>query len=94
MFVVTKVCFLSVVTKVLLRQKCFVTTKLLSQEIFVKTNLILSWQQLCHDKHIFVATKDVFCVCHDKTFVATKMILVAAPANDSLDVMSPDFQPI
>ena len=40
---------------------------------------------------IFVATKDVFCrdkhkhgFCRDKTFVATKMILVAAPANDTI----------
>ena len=39
----------------------------------------------------FVATKDVFCVCRDKTFDATKIILGAAPANDSIDVMSPDF---
>ena len=56
-------------------------------------NIILSPQKFGHDKHTFVATKDVFYditntrqtrVCHDKTFVATKMILVAAPANDRL----------
>ena len=41
------------------------------------TNIILSQQNFCHDKHTFVATKDVFCVCRDK-----KMILVAALAND------------
>ena len=37
----------------------------------------------CSSRQIFVATK-IF--CHDKhvTFVATKMILVAAPANDSI----------
>ena len=40
-------------------------------------------------KHVFVATKHVFCrnyFCRDKTrvFVATKMILVAAPSNDTL----------
>ena len=29
-------------------------------------------------------------VCHSKTFVMTKMILVAAPANDSI-VQSPSF---
>ena len=34
----------------------------------------------CRDKYTCVATKDVF--CHDKSFVATKMILMAAPAND------------
>ena len=35
----------------------------------------------CHDKHTFVVTEDVF--CSDKSFVATKLILVAAPTNDS-----------
>ena len=51
------------------------------------------------DKHVFVATKHVFCrdkhtfvatnvfvatnICRHITFVATKMILVAGPANDS-----------
>ena len=32
----------------------------------------------CRDKRMLVATK----ICRDKTFVATKMRLVAAPAND------------
>ena len=32
---------------------------------------------------VFVATKHVF--CRDKTFVATKMILVAALANDTIE---------
>jgi len=41
---------------------------------------ILSRQNFGHDKHTFVATKDVFVA--KKTFVATKMILVAAPASD------------
>ena len=47
----------------------------------------------CHDKHVLVATKvslsrkkfcrdKIMCVC-DKSFVATKMILVAAPAGDT-----------
>ena len=31
--------------------------------------------------HNFGATKNVF--CRDKTFVVTKMILVAAPTNDT-----------
>ena len=49
------------------------------QTYFVTTNIILSWQNLsqqvyfCHDKR---------CVCYNKTFVRTKMILVAAPASD------------
>ena len=42
---------------------------------------ILSQQFFFRDKHTFVTTKNVF--CHDKTFVATKMILLAAPTNDS-----------
>ena len=41
--------------------------------MFVVTNI-------CCDKHTFVAPKDVF--CRDKSFVMTKMILVATPAND------------
>ena len=57
---------------------------------FVATNTCLLRQKFCHDKHIFVATKDLFCLdkhmflaTNYKTFVPTKMILVAAPANDS-----------
>ena len=95
------------------------------------TNIILSQAFFCHDKHVFVMTKRVFCpdismpvatkrcrnktccrdetsvvtsillspqktcfvvtntrllrqtrICHDKTFVATKTVLVTAPAND------------
>ena len=54
-------------------------------------------RHVCHDKHLFVATKHVFChdtnmlvvtnvlwrknVCRNKTFVATKMVLVAALAS-------------
>ena len=55
----------------------------------VATNTCSSQQQLCLDKHTFVATKDVFCrdkhvvdateyVCRNKTFVATKKMFVAA----------------
>ena len=52
----------------------------LSGQIFVATKI------RCHDKR-FVATKDVF--RSDKhVFVATKIILVAAPAND-ISVASP-----
>ena len=39
-------------------------------------NVILLRQRFCSDKHTFVGTNDVF--------VTTKMILVAAPANDSV----------
>ena len=47
---------------------------------FVATNIILSRQKFCRNKHIFVATKDLF--CRDKAFVATKIVLAAVPAND------------
>ena len=87
------------------------------QNIFVMTNIVLSQQKFCHDKHTFVTTichdknnfvatkvkswQVYFCrdkrlalswqtclsqqthVCHDKTFVATQ-ILVAATANDEI----------
>ena len=48
-------------------------TCLSRQKYFVATNIILSTT--------FVATKDVF--CRYKTFVATKMIHMAVPANDN-----------
>ena len=62
---------------------------------------ILSQQKFCHVKHTFVATKDVLChnkhvfaahVCHDKTSVMTKMILMAAPANDRHRPADTDWQ--
>ena len=72
-----------------------VMTKVLLQQIFVMTNTCLSQQKFCCNKHTFAVTKDVF--CWDKhvfvttnTFVATKlllkqkMILVAAPTNDTV----------
>ena len=47
---------------------------------------------VCRKKHLFVATKDVFCVCRDKTFVVTKIVIVAAPTNDtSLPSMQETF---
>ena len=39
----------------------FVATKVLSRQIFVATNITLSRQKFCRDKHTFVATKHVFC---------------------------------
>ena len=63
----------------------------LSRQILVATtNMILSRQKFCYyillSRQIFVVTDTCLSrqtrVCRDKTFVATKMILVAAPAND------------
>ena len=84
-FVVTKVC--------LLRQTCVCRdkTRLLSRQkyacrnkAFVSTKTGLSRQtQVCRD--VFVATNTCLSrhmFCRDKRFVARKMILVAAPAND------------
>ena len=49
---------------------------LVTTNVFVATNIIL----LRRDKHSFGAAKDVFC-CNKHAFVATKIILVEAPAN-------------
>ena len=69
-----------------LQNTSFVTTKVcLSQQTrvcrdkLVAINIILSRQRFCHGKHTFV----VFCRDKHKTFVATKIIFMAAPANDS-----------
>ena len=52
---------------------------------FVAAILRLSQQKFCHNKHTFVLTKDVLSqACCYKTFVASTIILVAAPANDSV----------
>ena len=78
----------------------FVSNTCLSRQnrYFVATKVCLSRQNVCRDKHVFVATN----ICGKKkyfvatklrlsrqkfrrgkhTFVATKMVLVAAPAND------------
>ena len=72
-------------TCLLLWQTYFVMTKRLLWQIFVKTNMCLS------QKHTFVTCFVVtnMClswqtlVCCEITFVATKMILVAALANDT-----------
>ena len=64
----------------------FVATKWQTfNKSFVATNIILLRQKFCHDKSMLVVTKPLSqqnYVCCDKTFVTTKMILVAAPAND------------
>ena len=69
-------------TKVCLSQQKFCCDKHVSylswQKYFDMTKVLLRQAYLC---------RDMFCrdkhVCHDKTFVAPKMILVAAPANDT-----------
>ena len=65
------------------RQKTsFVATKvcLSRQNCVCRDKYLLQQTRVCRDRHFFVSTKDVF--CRDKTFVAAKIILVAAPAND------------
>ena len=78
-FVATKLCFRDIIM--------FVATNV-CRDMFCHHKNILSWrtyffsrQNFCHDKHTFVATKHAF--CRDKSFVATKLILVTAPANDT-----------
>ena len=51
----------------------FVAADICRDKGFVATNIIFSRQNFPHDRHTFV----------HKTFVATKMILVAVPANDT-----------
>ena len=54
---------------VLSQQNSFAVTKLLLQQIFVVTKTCLTWQKFCHDKHIFVVTKDMF--SHNKHMSVT-----------------------
>ena len=70
----------------------FVATKVcLSRQNSVcryKHTLVATKDVLCRVRHVLVATKAYFCreerrVCRDRTFVATKIILVAASANDT-----------
>ena len=56
-----------------------VETNICVRQILVATNMSLSRLTFCRDQHTFIATMQVFVA----TFVATKMILVAAPANDN-----------
>ena len=70
------------------QKTCFVTTNtcLSRQAHFCRVKRRVSSQQtrVCRGKHTFVESKDVF--RHNKhVFVATKMIPVAAPANDEKD---------
>jgi len=64
-------------------------TKLLSQQKlclsqFVTTKVLLWQEYFCCDKRHVLSRHTRVC-CDNHIFVATKMILVAAPANDSLE---------
>ena len=64
------------------RDKHFVATN----TSFVATKVCLSRQNICSDKIMFCLDKHTFVatnICREKSFVATKIILVAAPANDT-----------
>ena len=84
-FVATKVCLSCC------RDKNFVCC---GKIMFVATNTCSSWGFLllwqayfCHNKRPVLSWQTRVClnkrVCHDKTFVVTKMILVAIPVNDT-----------
>ena len=78
MFVVTDMCLLW--QYVCRNEHNFVATS--NEHNFVTTNIILLQQAyFCHEKRHVLSWQTR--VCRDKTFVATKIILVAAPANDS-----------
>ena len=70
------------------RDRTFVTTKYFCRDkrVFFATSIFLSRKKTCFiNKSKLVATKVLSrqnYVCRDKTFVATKIILVAAPAMD------------
>ena len=71
-FVATKVCLSrKKIKKILYKHVLYLSPN----NSFVATNLILSRQKFCRNKHTFVATKDLF--CRDKAFVATKIVLAA-----------------
>ena len=66
---------------------CRDKSMLVANRTFVAT--FVATEIFCHDKHNFVATKtfvtaSIFLSRQKTCFVATKMILVAAPANDSV----------
>ena len=56
---------------------------------FVATIVCLLRQKVCRDNHSFVLCLLGKCDCWDKTFVATKMIVVTAPSNDTPAPSSP-----
>ena len=52
------------------------------RQIFVTTNMILSPQTFCRDKHTFIVTKTCFVVTNTCLSRHKKQQLVAAPVND------------
>ena len=59
-----------VLTSIYLLQQIFVVTIfLLQQKYFFMTNIKISQQNFCHDKHTFAETKDVFS-CNNHMFDA------------------------
>ena len=80
-----KRCVLSWQTGICRDKSKLVATEVLSQENFICCRKYLSWQKFCCNKDMFVATKVLLQqahFCHDKTLVATKIILAGVPAND------------
>ena len=59
----------------------FVATKVLSRQKFCRDRSFVA-TKVCSHKHTFLAT--------NKCFVATKMILAARPADDSLQLSVPE----
>ena len=81
-FVTTKVCLF-----VMTNKHTFVATNTWQTEFccnksFVATSILLSQRKTCFIRTNTRLSRQT-CICHDKTFVSTKIILVAAPANDS-----------
>ena len=66
----------------------FVVTKVLWRQNYVCRNKIIvcDWQIVCDksEQKLFVTKNNN---CHDNFFVATKMILVAAPTSDKISVL-------
>ena len=86
-FVVTYFCCNK--TFVMVRQKvCLLRQTHVCRNNFCHDKNILLQQNFWRSKHTFVTSNTCLSqqthVCHDKTFVVTKMIPVAAPANDRL----------
>ena len=84
MFVMTKHVFCH-------NKSTLVKTKLLSWQTHVCRNKCLLWQMFCHTKYSFCRNKrhalmwQTHVYCDKHVFVATKIVLVAAPANDTIE---------
>ena len=85
MFVATKGCLSFSLSR---QNTSFIATKLCKYHFYRDKHVFVA-TKVCPDKHNFVATKDVFCrdkhilSRQTKTFVVSKMILMAAPASVS-----------